>query len=79
MEDKEIKIKTGIEPSKVEVNVDFDKLETRTFISTQEEIKQTESGHPTYNPSTFKDQFYFEDNGSLWINIGNVWKEFTPI
>jgi hypothetical protein len=77
-EKKTIEIKTGIEPNKVEMNIDYNKLNNDTFIEKSREIKQTGVGHPTYNPTEFKEQFYFEDNGSLWVNIGNTWKEFIP-
>jgi len=78
--DKEQKeIKTGINADKIQVNVDFEKMDNESFQYKQDEIKKTGTGDPTYKPRNFKEQFYFEDNGSLWINIGNTWKEFTPI
>jgi hypothetical protein len=42
------------------------------------DVKQVGNGHPTYKPTNFNEQFYFEDNGSLWVNINNIWKEFIP-
>lgn len=75
----EIKIKTGIDQKKVQVNVDYDKMDNDTFVENIKKIKTVGSGHPTYNPRDFKEQFYFEDNGSMWVNINNTWKEFTPI
>jgi hypothetical protein len=76
--EQEIKIDTGINESKVGVNIDYDKIERETFITTQNDIKKVCVGHPTYKPTEYKEQFYFEDNGSLWVNINNVWKEFIP-
>jgi len=53
-------------------------IEVETFITKIRDVKKVGNGHPTYTPTEFKEQFYFEDNGSLWININNVWKEFIP-
>ena len=77
-EKKTIKVKSNIDPSKIEIKFDTESINQKTFELKQNEIKHTGSGHPTYKPTNYKEQFYFEDNGSLWINIGNTWKEFIP-
>jgi len=41
-------------------------------------IKQAETWAPTYNPKTYKEQFYFQDDGSMWANINNVWTKVWP-
>lgn len=37
-------------------------------------IKKTQAGSPTYSPTRFVEQFYFQDNGAFWVNINNLWK-----
>jgi hypothetical protein len=73
-ENKEIKIDTGIDQSKVGVNIDYEKIEKDTFVTIQNDIKKVGSGAPTYQPTNYKEQFYFQDNGTMWVNINNVWR-----
>ena len=49
------------------------------LVMENQKIMKAGTGHPTYIPKTFREQFYFEDNGSSWKYINNVWREFTPI
>lgn len=58
-----------------EIKIDND-IFTESFITRQDKILKSGSGQPSYNPRNFKEQFYFEDNGTLWVNINNVWRSF---
>jgi hypothetical protein len=76
MENKQFK------PINTDIIFDTSKADVETFITKIRDIKKAETGHPDtkgIEPKEFKDQFYFEDNGSVWIFINNTWQEFTPI
>lgn len=62
-----------------EIKFDNQDFFTQSIINQLLSIKKVGNGHPTHIPKNLFEQFYLEDNGSLWINIDNVWKEFTPI
>jgi len=54
---------------KFDTNTDF----INEFSLTENEIKKAQTNNPTYEPTNYKEQFYFKDDGSLWVNINKQW------
>jgi len=77
--DKEKEIKTGIDESKVNMDISDKEMFKDTDAIKEKRTKQAQSGDPTYNPREYKEQFYFQDDGSLWVCINNIWQRFDPV
>jgi len=78
-QNKTQEIKTGIDTEKTDKSSNFIS-ENDTFILNERDIKKAQSGSPEtkgIEPKEYKEQFYFQDDGTLWVNIANTWKQFT--
>ena len=73
-------IKTNIDPDKTEIKIDTKSISQETDLKILKDVKKHSANAPTYNPTTFQEQFYFFDDGvnkKLYININNTWVSVT--
>jgi len=68
---------TVIEMSKDKEPLDLEPLRKVEDDSVLYNIKKASSWAPTYNPTSYKEQFYFQDNWKLWVNINNTWVQIN--
>lgn len=66
-----------IEMTKDKEAVDLETLRKLEDDSVLYDIKKVQSWAPTYQPTSYKEQFYFQDNWKLWININNIWVQIN--
>lgn len=75
-ESKTIEVEFKVEDN-TGISFDSNQKFIDNFVTYNTDIKKSQTNAPTHNPVNYKEQFYFQDDGTLWVNINNSWKSFT--